>query len=261
MTATIKRCVLGHDISYTLSPRLHAVISRVLGERATYGVEDIPPERLASELPRLFSEYDGFNVTKPHKESVAKLLGSPFPVNTVRRDGACTSTDAQGFLSDYTHAFGAPHGNILLLGAGGAAKSVAQALSAGRDVRVFVHNRTYQKAKQMESERIAAVQNASGKFDAVINAATPANGVSHIPRELNFRGVRYAYDLVYSPPETEFLRRAKAAGASVCGGLGMLIRQAIAAHEFWRGAPFDSDTIQALYRAAIAELAQGTAGQ
>lgn len=244
-----KLCVLGHGISYTLSPRLHAEIFRALGIEGEYHVADVSPEDLESTVKRLLCEYDGFNITKPYKEAVAKILGSDKPINTVRHDGKYTSTDAEGFISDYTSAFGEPRGKILLLGAGGAAKSVAEGLCKYKDAEIYVYNRTYEKAEQMERERITAVKSPEGEYDAVINSTSLGlNCEQAAPEKLSFNGVKFAYDLVYSPPVTPFMEKAALSGARVRNGLGMLVYQAIAAHEFWRGEKFDESE-----RAKLAE--------
>ena len=80
----MKLCVLGHGIGYTLSPKLHASFAQTLGENFSYDVADVPPEELESAVKRLFNAYDGFNVTKPYKESVAAIMCLSCPVNTVR---------------------------------------------------------------------------------------------------------------------------------------------------------------------------------
>ena len=134
-----KFCVLGQGISYSLSPVLHSAIFEFFGEDCEYGVADVPPEKLYETVKKLIGEYDGFNVTKPYKESVARILGASGPINTVRcADCAATSTDAEGFLCDYIEAFGEPKGDILLLGAGGAAKSVALVTRAGCSTYTFL---------------------------------------------------------------------------------------------------------------------------
>ncbi len=238
---TLKLCVLGHNIKYTLSPKVHSALFEFLGERGEYGVCDVSLHELGGAVKKLMSEYDGFNVTKPYKETVADLFGHVGPVNTVCRDGRCTSTDAEGFFGDYEAAFGTPNGRILLLGAGGAAKSVAEALSKIENVQTFVFNRTYEKTKEFSRYGAVAVKSAEGIYDAVINCTSLGlGGEQAAPAELEFGGVKFAYDLIYSPPVTPFLESAAKAGAKTCNGLGMLVRQAIAAHEFWRGENFSS---------------------
>ncbi len=64
--------MLGQGISYSLSPKLHSAIFEFFGEDCEYGVADVPPEKLYETVKKLIGEYDGFNVTKPYKESVAR---------------------------------------------------------------------------------------------------------------------------------------------------------------------------------------------
>lgn len=249
-------CVLGQGISYTLSPTIHNAVFAYLGESAVYTVEDVSPDNFEQTLARLLDTYEGFNVTKPYKEKVAALLHHDGPVNTVRRDEECTTTDPIGFYADYTDAFGQPCGKILLLGAGGAAKAVADALR-NSNAQVYVYNRTYAKAQALQGGNVQAVKTAAGQYDAVINCTSLGlHGEQAAPTELTLDGVRYAYDLIYSPPETPFLASAKAAGAKVRNGLGMLIEQAVASQEFWRDCAFAPDVRKALYAAIQSALAQ-----
>ncbi len=174
-------------------------------------------------------------------------------------DCAATSTDAEGFLCDYTEAFGEPKGDILLLGAGGAAKSVAEALSNSRGVlNVYVFNRTYENAQKLEGGKVNAVRDLPNKFYSVINCTSAGlNGEQSAPAELDFGKAQYAYDLIYSPPETPFLAKASAAGLKTRNGMGMLIRQAIAAHEFWRKRKFDLQAKRELAEYVKKKLAEG----
>ena len=253
-----KLCVLGQGISYSLSPLLHVSFARTLGEQDTgfaYDIVDVPPEKLESTVERLLREYQGFNVTKPYKEKVAAILGKSEPVNTVRcRDKASTSTDGAGFWQDYTRAFGAPRGNVLVLGAGGAAKAVLDSLENKEGVRVSVYNRTYEKAQALARGNIYAVTRPSGKYDAIVNCTSLGlHGEQSAPADLQI-GHAKCYDLIYAPPKTPFLQCAKAGGAKIRNGLGMLIYQAIASQEFWREEDFDERTKKKLYKNALHAL-------
>lgn len=247
----VRRCVLGHDISYSLSPVMHAAIYKVTGEDGEYTVEDIAPDSLEREFARLMREYDGFNVTKPHKEHVARLLGLTGSVNTVKNDGRATTTDPVGFIEDYRHELGEPQGNVLVLGAGGAAMPLIELLCSLPDTKVYVYNRTYERAKQAEKYGAKAAESAAGKYDCVINCTSLGLcGEQAAPPSLDFTGVGCAYDLVYSPALTPFMSKAREAGVKVVGGMGMLVRQAIASHEFWRGEKFDPELRERIYIAA-----------
>lgn len=250
----MKLCLIGHGIDYTLSPALHAAIMRELGESGEYTAEDIRPEDFDRELARVLDCYDGFNITRPYKERAAEALGTARPINTVRsEDRAATNTDAAGFLRDYTAAFGEPRGRILILGAGGAAKSVAEALSGKAEICVY--NRTAERARELSSYGAVALTSLEGEFDAVINCTSLGLcGEQAAPDALDMNKVDYAYDLVYRPRITPFLIKAKESGARVAGGLGMLVWQAIYAHEFWRGEIFDEKARKRLYETGMCAI-------
>ena len=249
----MRLCLLGYQIGYSKSPVLHAAFFAALGEKGSYGIEDIPPQDLGKELPRLLASYDGFNVTKPYKQTVAELLWRQDPVNTVKKDGTATSTDAEGFLNDYIEAFGAPKGKILLLGSGGAAKSILPALQGAE---VTIVNRTFEKAEALAAcvKNAVAKRRADGRYDAVINATSLGlHGEQAAPEELDFSGVSFAYDLVYGV-RTPFLEKA-GKYAKTRDGLGMLIEQAIASQASWRGKAFSNAEKEALRAAAKRALA------
>ena len=246
----MRLCLLGYKIAYSKSPAMHAAFFAALGEKGSYVLEDIPPEEVQQAIPRLLKDYDGFNITQPYKQTVADFFGLSEPVNTVKQEGAI-STDAEGFLADYTAAFGAPTGKILLLGSGGAARSILPALSTSK---VTIVNRTYEKAVLLAASApyAEAKRNADGKYDAVINATSLGlHGEQAAPAELDFSPVRYAYDLVYG--DTPFLQKA-GKYAKTCNGLGMLIEQAIASQAYWRGKPFTQEEKALLRNAATAAL-------
>lgn len=248
----MRLCLLGYEIGYSKSPAIHAAFFAALGEKGSYTLEDIPPEAVRQEIPRLLREYDGFNITQPYKQTVADFFGLSNPVNTAGKGGAI-STDAEGFLADYTAAFGAPQGKILLLGSGGAAKSILPTLSKAK---VTIVNRTYEKAQALAKsvDFAEARRTAEGAFDAVINATSLGlHGEQAAPEELDFSPVRYAYDLVYG--NTPFLQKA-GQFSKTRNGLGMLIEQAIAAQAYWRSRPFTQEEKEALRTAAKAALVE-----
>ena len=91
--------LLGHGVSYTRSPEIHAAISRVTGRACTYDVVDVAPSELDAAVARLNATRDGYNITKPYKERVttvsradsASVIGA---INTVRTaDGVGFNTD------------------------------------------------------------------------------------------------------------------------------------------------------------------------
>lgn len=246
----LKFCVLGSGISYTLSPLIHNTVFGELGVKAVYGVEDIPPEKLDDNIPRLRETYDGFNVTKPHKLAIIPYLDkcntALGAVNTVKR--RCNkwtgdNTDVYGFKSDLLAlTTDVKNKRILVLGAGGAAEAAVRGLTdLGGDVTVL--NRTESKAIALAG-RFGAKGTGSAvglKPEIIVNCTSVGNDgkTSPVPEALDKSALAYAYDLVYSPSHTAFMRECEKAGAKTSNGLGMLIRQAIRADEIFLGKTLD----------------------
>jgi shikimate dehydrogenase len=214
--------------------------------------------------------FAGANVTVPHKEAVLAYLDEITPVAqaaasantlTVRPDGSICgdSTDGAGFLADLRAHGVEPAGReVLLLGAGGAARAVAHAL-AREGAAVAVANRTLDRARALcravgaavPGARIAAYEfpaslaELAARATLVVNATSLGlhGGEDLVPWDpaVSFRRGQVAYDLVYAPGRTAFLALAAAGGAQTIDGLGMLVQQGARSFETWTGraAPFE----------------------
>lgn len=261
-----KLAVLGHPIGHTLSPVMHNASIKALGLDAEYeyGKLDVPPGELMVRLAQLPAEgYAGVNLTIPLKEVAfqglktladsARILGA---VNTIEftEDGMIGhNTDGYGFLKALEEAFGKTVGgdHVFVLGCGGAGRAVAlmAALNGARSLTladvdaVRVANlaeevrriapqceifQCLEKAEQIKACRMA---------DLVIQASPVGmkkDDSSLLPEE-SFRKEQRVFDLIYMYPETAFLSTAKAAGAQVANGLGMLLHQGAKAFNIWTG--------------------------
>jgi shikimate dehydrogenase len=135
---------------------------------------------------------------------------------------------------------------VLLLGAGGAGRTAALKLASEGAVELFLVNRTESKANAVAKEirqRWPQVKVVLGyppsAVDLVLNATSLGLSTSDpLPfeaRSFSLRQAGAAYDMIYRPPETPFLREAKAAGCRVANGLGMLLYQGVKALELWSG--------------------------
>lgn len=249
----LKFCVLGGGISYTLSPLIHKTVFRICGINADYAVEDIDSNSLDGSIGRLKETYDGFNVTKPHKAAIIRYLSSKETplnaVNVVKRTGGDLTgynTDLGGFINDLTARFGKIGGkDTLVLGAGGAAEAVVCALEK-EGAKVTVYNRTYDKARALAERRggVAAESLTGLRPELLVNCKSVGNnGENALPSELDIGGLRFAYDLVYSPRHTAFMKECERTGAVTANGLGMLIRQAILADEIFLGRKLDENAL------------------
>jgi shikimate dehydrogenase len=153
---------------------------------------------------------------------------------------------------------------ILILGAGGAGRTAALKLAQEGAARLFLVNRTASKAAQMRDEinrRFPDVTVDLGyppreqKADLVLNATSlglkPGDSLPFSPEELLLKNCRAAYDMIYRPAETPFLKEARAAGCRTSNGLGMLLYQGAKALEIWSEVPAPIDAMRDALRTSI----------
>jgi shikimate dehydrogenase len=221
----------------------------------------------------------GLAVTAPHKTAVMKHLDWLEPaakeigsVNTiVVQNGELHgyNTDAAGFIGPLKSAIGSLEGvRCAVVGAGGAARAVVWTLRQEM-ATASLFARNPETAKAMSNEFKVKCHPMAGAafsgFDVVINATplgTRGESETKTPATAEqLRGVRLAYDLVYNPLETRFLREAREAGCETIGGLEMLIGQAVEQFRLWTGKPPDVESMRdAATRALIDSSAAGAPG-
>ncbi len=252
-------CILGHGITYSRSPLIHNYWIDMYGVDSRYGVCDMPAEELPDFLASIRAgQSAGCNVTTPHKQAVipyldavddaASAIGS---VNTIyRRDGLLrgTSTDGAGYVGHLR----ASHpdlqldgAKVLILGAGGAARSIADALLQNGCSAIHIANRTVQKARDIAALRPDIIkpvpwedmESVTGRVDLLVNT-TSLGMVGRQPLLLpldNTRSDCVVSDIVYAPLETDLLAQARQLGRPVLDGLGMLLHQAVPGFQLWFG--------------------------
>lgn len=261
-------CVIGDPIAHSLSPRLQNTMLEVLGEDAVYLAIPVKAGRVSEFVTAAKTiGIRGFNLTMPHKEDIIPLLSNMTPeaqacqsVNSVRiREGKLEghSTDGIGFrrsIQDFGWDY--PGKVVTILGAGGAAKSVAMTamLSGAKEVRVV--NRTLSRAeklcrghKTMRPFPRAELCKLLPDTDILINS-TPIGmeGVSggDIPDLSLLKPEALCMDCIYAPAMTPFMAEARAKGHRAGNGIGMLAYQAIYALSFFLDREFDEETISML---------------
>ncbi|MBA2340590.1 MAG: shikimate dehydrogenase [Pyrinomonadaceae bacterium] len=267
--------LVGSPVAHSVSPQMHNRAFAAKGIDAVY----IPFEVRALDkfLTRMAHprtrEIDwnlrGFSVTAPHKTKIIEYLDWIEPaareagaINTVVvEDGALYgyNTDAQAALAPLRGIVELSNCRVAVIGAGGAARALSRELkNSGARVTVFARNaeRAAKLAEEFDSP-YAPLEGACYKnFDVVINATTlgtrGTSGANETPATVEqLQGARIAYDLVYNPPQTIFLRAAAQAGCQTVGGLAMLVGQAIEQFKLWTGEDAPLDVMQ---RAAIEAL-------
>jgi shikimate dehydrogenase len=261
--------VIGHPVAHSLSPALHNAGFASLRLDWVYVAFDVPEGATAAALAamRTFG-LGGLSVTMPHKEAVAAAVDVLDPaaaalrsVNTVVRlaDGrlAGHSTDGDGFVAALVAA-GQPidGGAFCVLGAGGAARSIVEALARNRAGSVVVVNRS--AARAADAAALAGDVGRVGQpadvtaADVVVNATSVGMGSRELPVPLQrLRCGQVVVDIVYHPRRTALLEAADAIGATVVDGLGMLVHQAALQQALWTGRTPD---IAAMAAAAEHEL-------
>ena len=267
--------VLGWPLDHTLSPVMHNTAFRSLGLDWRYFAWPVPPDALRDAVRGLRAlGAAGANVTMPHKENVIEFLDrlegdarSTSAVNTIQNlagDLIGHNTDVGGFRDLLVEDIGlsASGARAVVLGAGGAARAVVKALTdEGADVAVVARRvevaEKLRDVADLEVVSWADAVEASQKADLIVNA-TPlgmdgeAGAVGVDPLEgSTFRREQTVIDLVYSPPTTPLVARARAAGADAWGGLGMLVHQAAAAFRIWTG---QEPPLEAMSAAAVAAI-------
>lgn len=258
--------IIGHPVSHSLSPVMHNAAFESLSLDCVYVAFDIQPRDLepAARAIRAFG-ISGVNVTIPHKESIlffldevsqeAALTGA---VNTIKNEEGKLvgyNTDVAGFLRAIEEDLGVnPKGiSLVLIGAGGAARAVLSGMCMKGATRIYIANRTLDKAKKLASEFKKAFKdvfiegislyNKNGLEEALSKSTLLVNSTSagmkgtaspQIPLELLPKDA-VIYDLIYTPRETELVKRAKQLGYRAAGGLNMLLYQGAESFEIWTG--------------------------
>lgn len=262
-----RAAVIGFPVAQSLSPAMHNAVFRSVGLDATYDALEVVPAEFEATIERLrHSDFIGLSVTMPHKDAafracdevsdVARRLGA---VNTiVFRDGSTIghNTDGVGCVKALSH-----HGvsiigrRCVVLGAGGAARSVVDALVSGGARDVLVVNRTAANAQRaiegLVACRVGGVDDIAGA-DLVVNCTSVGMGTSESPLDrAALSAVGCVLDAVYHPLRTRFIDDATSCGSLAIDGLWMLVYQAVEQQRLWFGHEVDA---QVMRSAALAEL-------
>ena len=249
MSVFKKFAVIGSPIDHSLSPKIHSIFAKELGIEITYEAIKVEPIHFDTSVNRLFDEgYAGLNVTLPLKELAfnyadeltedSNLSGS---VNTLwKEDGTIhgDSTDGRGLVRDLQEKkINLKNKEIVILGAGGAAKAIIPSLLREDPKRISIGNRTFSKAEELlesfsssknKMNLFEMSENLNFKPDIIINSTSAGikNENIELPRDLLSKDI-YVYDLSYSQEDTPFLELVKSRGIeNYHDGLWMLIHQA-----------------------------------
>lgn len=248
--------VFGNPIGHSKSPQIHRQFAAQTGQALSYEPLLAPLEDFPGFARAFFRDGLGANVTVPFKEQAFRLADElterarrAGAVNTLKKlaDGRLLgdNTDGVGLVGDLHNAGVELTGKrVLLLGAGGAVRGVLEPLLAQRPALLLIANRTASKAAQLAAEFAELGPVTASTFaalpapvDVIINGTSASLGgdVPPLAGDLIVPGQTFCYDMMYAAVPTAFCQWAAAHGAPVRDGLGMLVEQAAAAFELWRG--------------------------
>jgi shikimate dehydrogenase len=266
--------IIGDPIDHSFSPALHNAAFLFLGLDSTYIAYRIQKGELEGGIEALKKiDIAGFNVTIPHKVDMMKFLSESDDecklvgaTNTVvNNDGHLKgyNTDVYGFLDPIQkRKIESRDSDVLLIGAGGAARAIIVGFSKEKARKVSIVNRTRERADELikfaqslglESDYLdleSAGQNVN-KYKFVVNATSIGLKGSGCPISTkNINKDSIVYDIVYVPVETPLIEQSKNQGATIIYGWEMLLAQAMKSFEIWTGrqAPYEAMKLTLLGR-------------
>ena len=280
--ATYRCFVAGTPIAHSRSPMIHGHWMRERGMDATYERIETTPESLPDLLDRVRAgSFVGGNLTIPLKQAALPWLDAVTPdadamgaVNTVfMKDGRLwgDNTDVPGFFAHLDHAapgWDATQPDVLVIGAGGAARAIVYGLLGRNTGTIRVTNRSEDRISALfgafshhpDSKKLLVEAWPPGpaamRTSQIVINATSLGMVGQPPLELDWpedASAMTACDAVYVPLVTRFLSDAAAKGAKPVDGLGMLLHQAALAFGLWFGdPPVVSSGLRAIVEADLA---------
>lgn len=268
--------LIGDPVGHTLSPMIHNTLAERFGHNLVYVPFPVETGRVAEAVAGASAlQILGLNVTVPYKsevipclrevDSLAASIGAVNTLVSVPGGYRGYNTDMEGlFRAMETEGIRLTGEEILLLGAGGAARAVAFLCAAKGAKRVYLLNRTLDKAKQVASQvnrsagREVVFPMALADFDSLPDQqflAIQGTSVGLFPHADQaviedgafYRRIHTGFDLIYTPWETKFMKLVRENGGRAYNGLKMLLYQGVIAYELWNDVKVSEEEAQLVY--------------
>lgn len=269
--------LIGNPVEHTMSPLIHNTLAEKLGHNLAYLPFLVEKGSLREAIQGGFAlNLLGMNVTVPYKSEViayltemdalAEKIGA---VNTLVR----TETGFKGYNTDMPGLYRGmcregielEKEDVVILGAGGAARAVAFLCAEKQAKSVFLLNRSQEKAKQVAAEVNArtgkelVIPMALADYRKLPNTkflAIQGTSVGLYPDieeaviwdEEFYKKIHTGYDLIYKPAKTKFMQLVEKAGGSAYHGLTMLLYQGIIAYELWNHVQVSEESAGEVYQ-------------
>ena len=244
--------VIGNPIEHSLSPELHNYWLKNNNIEAIYEKKKLSEDDLGKLILQIKEKkIDGVNITIPFKKKIISYIDeltleaeSTQSVNTIylKNDKLIGhNTDIDGFkMSVEKSKFNLTDKKVLILGAGGVVPSIIFALNKMQASKIFVSNRTKDKAENLKNlfDKLDIIEWGNiPDFDMIINATSLGlKKEDKINLDFSKTGTnKFFYDVIYNPKETNFLKEGKKLGNKTENGKLMFIYQALLAFNVWHG--------------------------
>jgi len=272
-----KYLVIGNPIEHSLSPKLHNYWIKQNNLDAVYEKKKLDETNIKGIISEVKDgKIDGINVTIPFKKSVIPFLDKLTPlanethsVNTIYKENKNgvdivigDNTDVDGFKQSLEYInYNVKNKKVFILGAGGVVPSILKALEKLGVAKVYISNRTKEKAKELESYYKISLGletldwGQSPDFDIIINATSLGlKNNDKIELDYNkhkpkfFGKKKLFYDVIYNPDKTNFLLKGEELGNETTNGKMMFICQAQLSFKIWHNIlpKIDYETIKLL---------------
>ncbi|MCR5773917.1 MAG: shikimate dehydrogenase [Lachnospiraceae bacterium] len=262
--------LIGDPIEHTGSPAIHNLLASKLGDDAIYVPFRVRSKRLEEAVEGAYAlGIEGLNVTVPHKVEVMQYvtelddaaleIGAVNTLARIRGGYKGYNTDFSGFMRELDSLDIQVNGrDVIVLGAGGAAKAVIYTLNRLGARQIYILNRSIEKAeeifgdqpgikimgfdgwKSIPSDKYICIQCTSVGL-------SPEDEACVIEDEGFYDLIESAVDLIYKPKETAFMKKVAAHGGKAYNGLRMLVFQAASSYEFFMKKEVPEEIVEELY--------------
>lgn len=271
---TQRYAVVGDPVAHSLSPLIHNAWIKAAGIDAYYDRIHLQSPDAIGDIRALAKDHAGLNITLPHKMAALAAAANASPealaigaANTLARDATgnwfAHNTDVAGFEIALQAAAGVKAGglNVVMIGAGGAARAAIFSLAAS-GAQIAIVNRTEANAKALAKDLAPSARTGdlaqlvafADQADIVVNSASLGHAGEALPALPAGRG-RPFLDLSYGKAAAGALHAAASAGWTPHDGLAMLVGQAAAAFRIWFGITPDEASALKACREAVAARA------
>lgn len=257
--------IIGKPIEHSLSPIMYNAAFQELGLNWCYLPFSVEPEGLESAIESIKAlQMPGVNITMPYKEAVmrfldestlcTKIVGAVNTIHNVEGKLIGYNTDGRGFIKaiETEASFSPKEKTIFIIGAGGAARSVVLSLALEGAKKIYIYNRTKQRAEllaQMAMQKVNLCQAEAYDFNQdvslflkksnmIVNATPWGQERTEVEIPLPMESITKSHficDLVYAPEVAPLMERANEVGAITISGLSILLFQGAFAFEIWTG--------------------------